>query len=161
MNEFVYSKVKGYPWWPGQIIKIDKNGKKFTYHCADPYTNTISKINDNKCIAKFEDNLDYIIKNLKGKKHSDSIVTTIENLFEGKKMPKKYKNILDELKIEKNGENNIINPIEKKNSIDIEEKPKKDSKNKNKKMGEIKNNENITKEKTIKIDEEKNEKKRY
>ena len=57
INEFVFSKLKGYPWWPGQIIQIDKNGKKIIYHCADPYTNTISRITDNKCIAKFEDNM--------------------------------------------------------------------------------------------------------
>ena len=159
LNEFVFSKLKGYPWWPGQIIKIDKNGKKFIYLCADPYTNTISRISDNKYIAKFEDNIGYIIKNLKSKKHSDAICAAIENIFEGTKIPKKYKNIMDELKKENNWENNKINQIEKKSSKDIEEKPKKDIKNKNKKAGEIKNNENITNEKTMSIDEEKDEKK--
>ena len=91
INEFVFSKLKGYPWWPGQIIKIDKNGKKFIYHCADSYTKTISKITDNKCIAKFENNIDYILKNQRSKKFLIAISAAIETLFEGKKFQKNIK----------------------------------------------------------------------
>ncbi len=67
VDDFVFSKLKGYPWWPGQIIKIEKIGKKIIYHCADSHTNTLSKIKDNKRILKFEDNIDYIMKKTKGK----------------------------------------------------------------------------------------------
>ena len=156
INEIVFSKLKGFPWWPGQIISIEKNGKKITYHCADPYTQTISKITDNKNIAKFEENIDYIVKNPKGKKHINSITTSIETFFEGKKMPKKYKKYLEDLKKENIGENNPNSPVEKKTSKEIEEKHKKEIKNKNKK-GE-KKEENNSNENFISIDEDKKEK---
>ena len=156
INEFVFSKLKGYPWWPGQIINIEKNGKKLIYNCADSSTNTISKISDNKCIAKFEENIDYILKNPKGKKHLDAISTAIENFFERKKMPKKYKKILEDIKNGNYGENTMINPIDKESSKENEEKESKDNKNRDKKIRKIKKDENHSDENTINIEEENN-----
>ena len=155
INEFVFSKLKGYPWWPGQIINIEKNGKKIIYNCADSSTNTISKISDNKCIAKFEENIDYIIKNPKGKKHLDAVSKTIEHFYEGKKMPKKYKKILDEIKNGNYGDNNMISPDD---SGESEEKEKKDNKNKDKKFAKKKEEDNSN-ENTINIDENNKRKK--
>ena len=127
INEYVFSKLKGYPWWPGQIIEIDKIGKKYIYKCADSYTKTISKVTDNKNIAKFEDNVEYVLKNQKGKKLIVAVSSTIENMFEGKKIPKKYKKILDEIK-----EGNFNTSFEKKGSMEIEEKEKEPGKEKEK-----------------------------
>ena len=150
INEFVFSKLKGYPWWPGQIINIEKNGKKIIYNCADSSTNTISKISDNKCIAKFEDNIDYIINNPKGKKHLDAISQAVESFYGGKKMPKKYKKILDDIKNGNYGENNMNSPVDTK---EFEEKEKKDNKNKDKKIGKTKKEDENNNENTINIDE--------
>jgi hypothetical protein len=159
INEFVFSKLKGYPWWPGQIINIEKIGKKLIYQCADPYTKTISKIADSKCIAKFEDNIDYILKNPKGKKHLYSISTAIESYFDGKKIPKKYKTILEDIKSQYKEENNINNNKELTNSKEMDEKEKKEKEKekKNKKPEKLKRNESNI-EKVMNLDEDFKEK---
>ena len=153
LNDFVFSKLKGYPWWPGQIIKIEKNGKKIVYHCADSYSNTISKISDIKNIVKFEDNIDYILNNTKGKKHLDAISMAIETLFEGKKMPKKYKKILEDIKNGNySGENTPLNSTEKKKSEEIDSKEKKKKKTLSEKKEEKSSNKDSN---NISIDESK------
>ena len=103
IGQYIFFKLKGYPWWPGQIINIESHSKKDTYLCGDSSTNTISKISDKKCIAKFEDNIEYVIRNIKNKKYIDSIIVGIENVFEGKKMPKKYEKIIKDLNYIKEG----------------------------------------------------------
>ena len=59
-DDYVFFKMKGYPWWPGYITDIEKSNKKQIYTIADPFTNTLSKINDIKNIIKFEENIENI-----------------------------------------------------------------------------------------------------
>ena len=53
LGEYVFFKMRGYPWWPGHIDYIENKSKKQIYSITDPFTNTISKINDYKNIIKF------------------------------------------------------------------------------------------------------------
>ena len=66
-EDYVFFKMKGYPWWPGYITDIEKSNKKQIYTIADPFTNTLSKINDIKNIIKFEENIENIASKAKGK----------------------------------------------------------------------------------------------
>ena len=141
-DDYVFFKMKGYPWWPGYITDIEKSNKKQIYTIADPFTNTLSKINDIKNIIKFEENIENIASKAKGKKYINSIIVSIETYFEGKKMPEKYNKIIKELKSGNNGNKNINNDnsngsknSKDKNDInDIHNKTKieKNDKNENK-----------------------------
>ena len=108
-DDYVFFKMKGYPWWPGYITDIEKSNKKQIYTIADPFTNTLSKINDIKNIIKFEENIENIASKAKGKKYINSIIVSIETYFEGRKMPEKYNKIIKELKSGNNGNKNINN----------------------------------------------------
>ena len=130
IGEYVFFKMKGYPWWPGHILDIENLSKKQIYYIADPSTNTVSKINDVKNIIKFEKNIEIVSENAKNKKYINSIIFGIENYFEGKKLPKKYEKIIKELKEGKNGKENKENE-NKKN------KEEKKEKKENKKIVEI------------------------
>ena len=81
IEDFVFFRMKGYPWWPGFITDIDNLPKKKIYYIYDPYTNTISKINDIKNIINLEENIEPIAKNAKGKKYIYSIIFGIEIFF--------------------------------------------------------------------------------
>ena len=141
-DDYVFFKMKGYPWWPGYITDIEKSNKKQIYTIADPFTNTLSKINDIKNIIKFEENIENIASKAKGKKYINSIIVSIETYFEGRKMPEKYNKIIKELKSGNNGNKNINNDnsngsknSKDKNDInDIHNKTKieKNDKNENK-----------------------------
>ena len=141
-EDYVFFKMKGYPWWPGYITDIEKSNKKQIYTIADPFTNTLSKINDIKNIIKFEENIENIASKAKGKKYINSIIVSIETYFEGRKMPEKYNKIIKELKSGNNGNKNINNDnsngsknSKDKNDInDIHNKTKikKNDKNENK-----------------------------
>lgn len=141
-DDYVFFKMKGYPWWPGYITDIEKSNKKQIYTIADPFTNTLSKINDIKNIIKFEENIENIASKAKGKKYINSIIVSIETYFEGRKMPEKFNKIIKELKSGNNGNKNINNDnlngsknSKDKNDInDIHNKTKieKNDKNKNK-----------------------------
>ena len=141
-DDYVFFKMKGYPWWPGYITDIEKSNKKQIYTIADPFTNTLSKINDIKNIIKFEENIENIASKAKGKKYISSIIVSIETYFEGRKMPEKFNKIIKELKSGNNGNKNINNDnlngsknSKDKNDInDIHNKTKieKNDKNKNK-----------------------------
>ena len=48
MYEYVFFKMRGYPWWPGHIVDIVNSSKKQIYSIVDSSTNTLSKISDNK-----------------------------------------------------------------------------------------------------------------
>ena len=108
-DDYVFFKMKGYPWWPGYITDIEKSNKKQIYTIADPFTNTLSKINDIKNIIKFEENIENIASKAKGKKYINSIIVSIETYFEGRKMPEKFNKIIKELKSGNNGNKNINN----------------------------------------------------
>ena len=127
IGEYVFFKMKGYPWWPGHILDIENLSKKQIYYIADPSTNTVSKINDVKNIIKFEKNIEIVSENAKNKKYINSIIFGIENYFEGKKLPKKYEKIIKELKEGKNGKENKENENQKN----------KEEKRENKKIVEI------------------------
>ena len=141
-DDYVFFKMKGYPWWPGYITDIEKSNKKQIYTIADPFTNTLSKINDIKNIIKFEENIENIASKAKGKKYINSIIVSIETYFEGRKMPEKYNKIIKELKSGNNRNKNINNDnsngsknSKDKNDInDIHNKTKieKNDKNENK-----------------------------
>ena len=141
-DDYVFFKMKGYPWWPGYITDIEKSNKKQIYTIADPFTNTLSKINDIKNIIKFEENIENIASKAKGKKYINSIIVSIETYFEGRKMPEKFNKIIKELKSGNNGNKNINNDnsngsknSKDKNDInDIHNKTKikKNDKNENK-----------------------------
>ena len=141
-DDYVFFKMKGYPWWPGYITDIEKSNKKQIYTIADPFTNTLSKINDIKNIIKFEENIENIASKAKGKKYINSIIVSIETYFEGRKMPEKFNKIIKELKSGNNGNKNINNDnsngsknSKDKNGInDIHNKTKieKNDKNENK-----------------------------
>ena len=130
IGEYVFFKMKGYPWWPGHILDIENLSKKQIYYIADPSTNTVSKINDVKNIIKFEKNIEIVSENAKNKKYINSIIFGIENYFEGKKLPKKYEKIIKELKEGKNGKENKENENQKN-------KEEKKEKKENKKIVEI------------------------
>ena len=143
-DDYVFFKMKGYPWWPGYITDIEKSNKKQIYTIADPFTNTLSKINDIKNIIKFEENIENIASKAKGKKYINSIIVSIETYFEGRKMPEKYNKIIKELKSGNNGNKNINNDnlngsknSKDKNDInDIHNKTKIEKKDKNENKNE-------------------------
>ena len=120
-EDYVFFKMKGYPWWPGYITDIEKSNKKKIYTIADPFTNTLSKINDIKSIIKFEENIESIASKAKGKKYINSIITSIETYFEGRKIPEKFNKIIKDLKngnsFDKNITNENINNVKDKNDI--------------------------------------------
>ena len=120
-EDYVFFKMKGYPWWPGYITDIEKSNKKQIYTIADPFTNTLSKINDIKSIIKFEENIESIASKAKGKKYINSIIASIETYFEGRKIPEKFNKIIKDLKngnsFDKNITNENINNVKDKNDI--------------------------------------------
>ena len=120
-EDYVFFKMKGYPWWPGYITDIEKSNKKKIYTIADPFTNTLSKINDIKSIIKFEENIESIASKAKGKKYINSIIASIETYFEGRKIPEKFNKIIKDLKnwnsFDKNITNVNINNVKDKNDI--------------------------------------------
>ena len=120
-EDYVFFKMKGYPWWPGYITDIEKSNKKKIYTIADPFTNTLSKINDIKSIIKFEENIESIASKAKGKKYINSIIASIETYFEGRKIPEKFNKIIKDLKngnsFDKNITNENINNVKDKNYI--------------------------------------------
>ena len=120
-EDYVFFKMKGYPWWPGYITDIEKSNKKKIYTIADPFTNTLSKINDIKSIIKFEENIESIASKAKGKKYINSIIASIETYFEGRKIPEKFNKIIKDLKngksFDKNITNENINNVKDKNDI--------------------------------------------
>ena len=138
-EDFVFFKMKGYPWWPGYITNIEKSNKKQIYTIADPFTNTLSKINDIKNIINFEENIENIAPKAKGKKYINSIIVSIESYFVGRKMPEKINKIIKELKngnnSNKNNNNENMNNFKDKNDIDDnynKNKEEKHDKNENK-----------------------------
>ena len=163
-EDYVFFKMKGYPWWPGYITDIEKSNKKQIYTIADPFTNTLSKINDIKSIIKFEENIESIASKAKGKKYINSIIASIETYFEGRKIPEKFNKIIKDLKngnsFDKNITNENINNVKDKNDInDIssrnneEKHDKNENKNEyllNKKRKPLKD-ENINNKKETKI----------
>ena len=163
-EDYVFFKMKGYPWWPGYITDIEKSNKKQIYTIADPFTNTLSKINDIKSIIKFEENIESIASKDKGKKYINSIIASIETYFEGRKIPEKFNKIIKDLKngksFDKNITNENINNVKDKNDInDIssrnneEKHDKNENKNEyllNKKRKPLKD-ENINNKKETKI----------
>ena len=120
-EDYVFFKMKGYPWWPGYITDIEKSNKKQIYTIADPFTNTLSKINDIKSMIKFEENIESIASKAKGKKYINSIIASIETYFEGRKIPEKFNKIIKDLKngnsFDKNITNENINNVKDKNYI--------------------------------------------
>ena len=163
-EDYVFFKMKGYPWWPGYITDIEKSNKKQIYTIADPFTNTLSKINDIKSIIKFEENIESIASKAKGKKYINSIITSIETYFEGRKIPEKFNKIIKNLKngnsFDKNITNENINNVKDKNDINDsssrnneEKHDKNENKNEyllNKKRKPLKD-ENINNKKETKI----------
>ena len=163
-EDYVFFKMKGYPWWPGYITDIEKSNKKQIYTIADPFTNTLSKINDIKSIIKFEENIESIASKAKGKKYINSIITSIETYFEGRKIPEKFNKIIKDLKngnsFDKNITNENINNVKDKNDINNfssrnneEKHDKNENKNEyllNKKRKPLKD-ENINNKKETKI----------
>ena len=163
-EDYVFFKMKGYPWWPGYITDIEKSNKKKIYTIADPFTNTLSKINDIKSIIKFEENIESIASKAKGKKYINSIITSIETYFEGRKIPEKFNKIIKDLKngnsFDKNITNENINNVKDKNDINDgssrnneEKHDKNENKNEyllNKKRKPLKD-ENINNKKETKI----------
>ena len=137
LDEYVFFKLKGYPWWPGHIINIEHLTKKKVFSIVDPYTNTLSKINDIKNIIKFEENIEKVAAKAKGKKYINSIIVAVENYFEGKKMPKKYEKVLKELKGETISDNDKENNDNKENKY-IENKKNQEEKGNKKSNKEIK-----------------------
>jgi len=165
IDEYVFFKMRGYPWWPGHIVDIVNSSKKQIYSIADSSTNTLSKISDNKNIVKFEENIEYVTQNAKGKKYINSLILGIENYFEGKTIPKKYEKIIKDLKegknynYEKNKENinneefvdenkNNINNKNKEDKIITKDNKKKKKKEKEIKM-ETKNNSVLNKKRKL------------
>ena len=142
IDDFVFFKLKGYPWWPGQINYIESFTKKKIYEIIDPYTNTLSKISDIKNIMKFEENIENVVKNAKGKKYINSIIMGIENFFQGKKMPKKYEKILKDLK---EGNNNDKNKENKDNVNNVNNNKEYDKINKKEEFNDIKDNKRLIK----------------
>ena len=139
-EDYVFFKMKGYPWWPGYITDIEKSNKKQIYTIADPFTNTLSKINDIKSIIKFEENIESIASKAKGKKYINSIIASIETYFEGRKIPEKFNKIIKDLKngnsFDKNITNENINNVKDKNDINdssSRNNEEKHDKNENKK----------------------------
>jgi len=163
-EDYVFFKMKGYPWWPGYITDIEKSNKKQIYTIADPFTNTLSKINDIKSIIKFEENIESIASKAKGKKYINSIIASIETYFEGRKIPEKFNKIIKDLKngnsFNKNITNENINNVKDKNDINDsscrnneEKHDKNENKNEyllNKKRKPLKD-ENINNKKETKI----------
>ena len=163
-EDYVFFKMKGYPWWPGYITDIEKSNKKKIYTIADPFTNTLSKINDIKSIIKFEENIESIASKAKGKKYINSIIASIETYFEGRKIPEKFNKIIKDLKngnsFDKNITNENINNVKDKNDINDsssrnneEKHDKNENKNEyllNKKRKPLKD-ENINNKKETKI----------
>ena len=163
-EDYVFFKMKGYPWWPGYITDIEKSNKKQIYTIADPFTNTLSKINDIKSIIKFEENIESIASKAKGKKYINSIIASIETYFEGRKIPEKFNKIIKDLKngnsFDKNNTNENINNVKDKNDINDsssrnneEKHDKNENKNEyllNKKRKPLKD-ENINNKKETKI----------
>ena len=163
-EDYVFFKMKGYPWWPGYITDIEKSNKKQIYTIADPFTNTLSKINDIKSIIKFEENIESIASKAKGKKYINSIIASIETYFEGRKIPEKFNKIIKDLKngnsFDKNITNENINNVKDKNNINDsssrnneEKHDKNENKNEyllNKKRKPLKD-ENINNKKETKI----------
>ena len=163
-EDYVFFKMKGYPWWPGYITDIEKSNKKQIYTIADPFTNTLSKINDIKSIIKFEENIESIASKAKGKKYINSIIASIETYFEGRKIPEKFNKIIKDLKngnsFDKNITNENINNVKGKNDINDcscrnneEKHDKNENKNEyllNKKRKPLKD-ENINNKKETKI----------
>ena len=163
-EDYVFFKMKGYPWWPGYITDIEKSNKKQIYTIADPFTNTLSKINDIKSIIKFEENIESIASKAKGKKYINSIIASIETYFEGRKIPEKFNKIIKNLKngnsFDKNITNENINNVKDKNDINDsssrnneEKHDKNENKNEyllNKKRKPLKD-ENINNKKETKI----------
>ena len=163
-EDYVFFKMKGYPWWPGYITDIEKSNKKQIYTIADPFTNTLSKINDIKSIIKFEENIESIASKAKGKKYINSIIASIETYFEGRKIPEKFNKIIKDLKngksFDKNITNENINNVKDKNYINDsssrnneEKHDKNENKNEyllNKKRKPLKD-ENINNKKETKI----------
>lgn len=163
-EDYVFFKMKGYPWWPGYITDIEKSNKKQIYTIADPFTNTLSKINDIKSIIKFEENIESIASKAKGKKYINSIIASIETYFEGRKIPDKFNKIIKDLKngnsFDKNITNENINNVKDKNDINDfssrnneEKHDKNENKNEyllNKKRKPLKD-ENINNKKETKI----------
>ena len=163
-EDYVFFKMKGYPWWPGYITDIEKSNKKQIYTIADPFTNTLSKINDIKSIIKFEENIESIASKAKGKKYINSIIASIETYFEGRKIPEKFNKIIKDLKngnsFDKNITNENINNVKDKNDINDsssrnneEKHDKNENKNEyllNKKRKPLKD-ENINNKKETKI----------
>ena len=163
-EDYVFFKMKGYPWWPGYITDIEKSNKKKIYTIADPFTNTLSKINDIKSIIKFEENIESIASKAKGKKYINSIIASIETYFEGRKIPEKFNKIIKDLKngnsFDKNITNENINNVKDKNDINAsssrnneEKHDKNENKNEyllNKKRKPLKD-ENINNKKETKI----------
>lgn len=163
-EDYVFFKMKGYPWWPGYITDIEKSNKKQIYTIADPFTNTLSKINDIKSIIKFEENIESIASKAKGKKYINSIIASIETYFEGRKIPEKFNKIIKDLKngnsFDKNITNENINNVKDKNDINAsssrnneEKHDKNENKNEyllNKKRKPLKD-ENINNKKETKI----------
>ena len=138
-EDYVFFKMKGYPWWPGYITDIEKSNKRQIYTIADPFTNTLSKINDIKNIIKFEENIEDIASKAKGKKYINSIIVSIETYFEGRKIPEKFNKIIKDLKNGNNGNKNINNEnsnnSKDKNDINdnyIKNKEEKNDKSENK-----------------------------
>ena len=144
-EDYVFFKMKGYPWWPGYITDIEKSNKKQIYTIADPFTNTLSKINDIKSIIKFEENIESIAS-------------------KARKIPEKFNKIIKDLKngnsFDKNITNENINNVKDKNDINDsscrnneEKHDKNENKNEyllNKKRKPLKD-ENINNKKETKI----------
>jgi len=156
MYEYVFFKMRGYPWWPGHIVDIVNSSKKQIYSIVDSSTNTLSKISDNKNIIKFEENIEYVTQNAKGKKYINSLILGIENYFEGKTIPKKYEKIIKDLKEGKNY--NYEKNKENINNEEFVDENKNNINNKNKEDKIItKDNKKIKKkEKEIKMDTKNN-----
>ena len=135
LEEHVFSKLKGFPWWPGKIINItydNKNLKNIIYECHDFNSNTISVIKDKKFIAKFEINCETVFNNTKRKNHLEAIAQAILSYFEEKEeIPKKFQKILEQIstfsgnnKNKKNDEEDNISVVSN-NESSIENVPDK------------------------------------
>ena len=132
IGEYVFFKMRGYPWWPGYINFIETKAKKQVFSILDSYTNTISKINDIKNIIKFEENIERVVRNAKGKKYINALLLGIENFFEGKIIPKKYEKIIKDLKVGNNGDKNKENIVNENEEDFDNKKIKKKEKEKEK-----------------------------
>lgn len=81
INNLVFAKVKGHPYWPAMIINVDKQSYKNTvkYEIKFFSTNEVARVNKIDICHYYENKLRYTLESV-SKKHKESYKSALEEI---------------------------------------------------------------------------------